>query len=131
LKSIEGHGGRFLHAVVNPLITPKKVVTVFFDRKASKLGLWTAPIYSVTKSRNIRKRGQFCIIRVREEGEMQTAKQEVSDLLKRLPDDCTLEDVQYHLYVLQKIERGLKDAGEGRVFTQEEVEKMMSKWLEK
>jgi hypothetical protein len=27
---------------------------------------------------------------------MQTAKQEMSDLLKRLPDDCTLEDVQYH-----------------------------------
>jgi len=55
------------------------------------------------------------------EGAMQTAKQEVNDLLKRLPDDCTLEDVQYHLYVLQKIERGLKDAEEGRVCTQEGV----------
>lgn len=62
---------------------------------------------------------------------MQTAKQEVNDLLKRLPDDCTLEDVQYHLYVLQKIERGLGDAKEGRVYTQEEVEKIMAKWLEK
>lgn len=62
---------------------------------------------------------------------MQTAKQEVSDLLKRLPDDCSFEDVQYHLYVLQKIERGLKDAEEGRVYTQEEVEKIMAKWLEK
>lgn len=62
---------------------------------------------------------------------MQTVKQEVSNLLKRLPDDCTLEDVQYHLYVLQKIERGLKDAKQGRVYTQEEVEKMMSKWLAK
>lgn len=60
---------------------------------------------------------------------MQTTKQEVSDLLKRLPDDCTLEDVQYHLYVIQKIERGLKDAEEGRFYTQEEVEKKMSKWL--
>ncbi len=62
---------------------------------------------------------------------MQTAKQEVSNLLKRLPEDCTLEDVQNHLYVLQKIERGLNDAAEGRVYTQEEVEKMMAKWLEK
>jgi predicted transcriptional regulator len=62
---------------------------------------------------------------------MQTTKQEVSDLLNRLPDDCTLEDVQYHLYVLQKIERGLKDIEGGRVYTQEEVEKKMSKWLEK
>jgi predicted transcriptional regulator len=62
---------------------------------------------------------------------MQTTKQEVSDLLNRLPDDCTLEDVQYSLYVLQKIERGLKDVEEGRIYTQEEVEKKMSKWLEK
>ncbi|MFA4919636.1 MAG: hypothetical protein WC581_10345 [Thermodesulfovibrionales bacterium] len=62
---------------------------------------------------------------------MQTTKQEVSNLLNRLPDDCTLEDVQYHLYVLQKIERGLKDVEEGRVYTQEEVEKKMSKWLGK
>jgi len=61
---------------------------------------------------------------------MQTVKKEVSDLLKRLPEDCTLEDVQYHLYVLQKVERGLKDAHEGRVHTQEEVENMMAKWLE-
>lgn len=62
---------------------------------------------------------------------MQTAKQEVSKLLESLPDDCELEDIQYHLYVLQKIERGLKDADEGRVYTQEEVEKMMAKWFEK
>ena len=62
---------------------------------------------------------------------MQTAKQEVSKLLSQLPDDCSLEDVQYHLYVLQKIERGLKDAEEGRVYTQEEVEKGMEKWLGK
>lgn len=60
---------------------------------------------------------------------MQTAKQEVGNLLKRLPDNCTLEDVQYHLYVLQKIEKGIKDTDEGRVYTQEEVEKMMSRWL--
>lgn len=62
---------------------------------------------------------------------MQTVKQEVSNLLNRLPEDCSLEDVQYHLYVLQKIERGLKDAEEGRVYSQEEVEKKMSKWLGK
>jgi predicted transcriptional regulator len=57
---------------------------------------------------------------------METVKQEVSNLLTRLPDDCSLEDVQYHLYVLQKIERGLKDAQEGRVYTQEEIEKRMA-----
>lgn len=62
---------------------------------------------------------------------MQKVKQEVSKLLNRLPDDCSLEDVQYHLYVLQKIEHGLKDAEEGRIYTQEEIEKRMAQWLEK
>ena len=62
---------------------------------------------------------------------MPTAKQEVSKLLTKLPEDCSLEDIQYHLYVLQKIERGLKDAKEGRVYTQEEVERRMAKWLGK
>lgn len=62
---------------------------------------------------------------------MRTVKQEVSNLLNRLHEDCSLEDVQYHLYVLQKIKRGLKDTEEGRVYSQEEVEKKMSKWLEK
>lgn len=57
---------------------------------------------------------------------MQKVKQEVSKLLNRLPDDCSLEDVQYHLYVLQKIEHGLKDAEEGRIYTQEEIEKRMA-----
>lgn len=62
---------------------------------------------------------------------MQKAKDEVAKLLSRLPDDCSLEDIQYHLYVLQKIERGRDDAKEGRLYSQEEVEKMMAKWLEK
>ncbi len=59
---------------------------------------------------------------------MQTAKEEVSNLLEGLPDDCSLEDIQYHLYVLQKIEKGLKDVKDGRVYTQDEVEKRMSKF---
>lgn len=33
-------------------------------------------------------------------------KQTVRDLLERLPDDCSLDDVLYHLYVLQATARG-------------------------
>ena len=62
---------------------------------------------------------------------MQTIKQEVSGLLARLPKNCTLEDIQYHLYVIQKIEHGLRDAKKGRVYTQDEVEKKMAKWFRK
>ena len=62
---------------------------------------------------------------------MQSAKLEVSKLIDTLPDDCSLEDIQYHLYVLQKVERGLKDGEAGRTFTQEEVGKRAAKWLDK
>ncbi len=60
---------------------------------------------------------------------MKTAKKEVWKLLERLPDNSTFEDIQYHIYVREKIERGLRDIREGRVLTQKEAEKIMSKWL--
>ena len=60
---------------------------------------------------------------------MLTAKQEVMELLKDLPDTSTLEEIQYHLYVRQKIQRGIQDVEEGKIYTQEEVEKRMEKWV--
>jgi len=62
---------------------------------------------------------------------MSTPKEEVRKMLDRLPDDSSFEDIQYHIYVREKIERGLKDVAEGRVLSQEEVERRMSKWLGK
>lgn len=62
---------------------------------------------------------------------MSTAKREVESLLKSLPDDCTLEDVQYHLYVLEKVRRGEERAASEGVLTQSEVETRMSRWLTK
>ena len=59
---------------------------------------------------------------------MNTAKREVESLLQRLPDDCTLEDVQYHLYVVEKIRRGVELADTQGTLTQEEVERRLSKW---
>jgi hypothetical protein len=37
---------------------------------------------------------------------MSTAKEEVQLLLSKLPDDCSLEDIQYHLYVIEKVRNG-------------------------
>jgi predicted transcriptional regulator len=60
---------------------------------------------------------------------MSTAKQEVRSLLDQIPDDATFEDIQYHIYVREKIERGLKDVEDGRVVSEEEMERRMQKWL--
>jgi len=40
-----------------------------------------------------------------------TAKQQVQSILNRLPDDCTLDDVQYHLYVAETLRHRLDQAG--------------------
>ena len=60
---------------------------------------------------------------------MSTVKQEIEALIQRLPEDCTIEDVQYHLYILDKIRRGVESSVAGRVKTQEEVEERFSQWL--
>ena len=56
-------------------------------------------------------------------------KQKVRALLDRLPDDCRLEDVLYHLYVIQEIEQGRSDAEAGRTIPHEQVsEELRKKW---
>lgn len=62
---------------------------------------------------------------------MNTAKREVESLLKKLPDDCSLEDIQYHLYVIEKIQRGIEVAEKKGVVSQEEAEKRLGKWVAK
>jgi predicted transcriptional regulator len=62
---------------------------------------------------------------------VKTAKDEVRELLDNLPDDASLEDIQYHLYVRQKIQRGLAAAEQGHTIPHEEVVRRMSRWLEK
>lgn len=48
-------------------------------------------------------------------------KERVRELLERLPEDCSLEDVLYHLYVIGQVERGEGDVEAGRVISHEEV----------
>ena len=60
---------------------------------------------------------------------MQTTKQKIELLLKKLPDDCSLEDVQYHLYVLNKVLTGLEVADSQGTISQNQAEEALSKWL--
>lgn len=62
---------------------------------------------------------------------MKTAKDEIREMLENLPDDASLEDVQYHIYVRQKVQKGLEAAREGRTLTHAEVVRRMARWLEK
>ncbi len=60
---------------------------------------------------------------------MNSTKEKVQSMLRKLPDDCTIEDIQYHLYVLGKIRQGLELADTKGVLQQAEVEGLLNKWL--
>jgi len=61
---------------------------------------------------------------------MATAKQVALEIVGSLPDDCTLKDVAYRLYLRQLADEAREDFREGRTFSQEEVEREAAQWLE-
>ena len=61
---------------------------------------------------------------------MGSAKDEVRKILEQIPDNASFEDIQYHIYVREKVERGLEDVKQDRVISLEEVERRMRKWTE-
>jgi predicted transcriptional regulator len=60
-----------------------------------------------------------------------TAREQITELLEKLPENFTLSDFEYHLYVIRKVEAGLRAAEEGRVISHEELEREVEEWLKK
>jgi len=60
---------------------------------------------------------------------MVSVKRQIEKILEQLPDDCSVEEVQYHLYVVEKIRRRLEMADHEDFVPQSEVEERMKKWL--
>ncbi len=60
---------------------------------------------------------------------MSSTKDKVESMLRKLPNDCTIEDIQYHLYVFGKVKQSLQLADNEGVLQQAEVEGLLNKWL--
>lgn len=57
-------------------------------------------------------------------------KEEVIKLIKDLPEDITLEDIQYHLFVKQKLLKAETQISERKTIPHEQVmEKARKKWF--
>ncbi len=52
-------------------------------------------------------------------------KQDAIKLINDLPDNVSWDDVMYHMYVRQKIERGKDAARDGKVYTPEEARRIL------
>jgi len=58
-----------------------------------------------------------------------TTKQAVIELLDKLPEDCTLDEIQYRLYMLQAVERGRQEFAQGKKLRHEDVmRELRKKW---
>lgn len=60
---------------------------------------------------------------------MSATKEQVQAVLSKLPDNCSLEDVQYQLYVIQKVTRGLEAVDRGEGIGHEDAKKRLERWL--
>jgi hypothetical protein len=60
---------------------------------------------------------------------MASAKQVAKEILDSLPDDCSLEEIQYRLYVRQMVEEGREDVRKGDLVSQAEIEQDLERWL--
>ena len=60
---------------------------------------------------------------------MVAVKQEAQEIIQNLPDNCTYEDIQYHLYVVEKIKNGINRAENGEVTSNQDAKARMDKWL--
>ncbi len=60
---------------------------------------------------------------------MATEKENIINMIKNLPDNVSMEDIIEAIYVRKKIEKGMKDSEEGRVYTHEEAKEILKKWL--
>lgn len=60
---------------------------------------------------------------------MSTPKAEVESMLQALPEETSYEDIQYHLYVLEKVKRGLERTGTEGAVSHEDVKARLGKWL--
>jgi hypothetical protein len=60
---------------------------------------------------------------------MTELREQVTSLLDRLPPDASIEDLQYHLYVIEKVRNGFEAAEKEGTLTQEQAEERLGKWL--
>ena len=58
-----------------------------------------------------------------------TTKQMVLKVVRKLPDDASIEDAMEQLLFMAKVEKGLQQAEAGKTIPHGRVQERMKKWL--
>ena len=56
-------------------------------------------------------------------------KTQLINSLSKLPENLTVDQVIDHLIFVEKVQNGLDDVAQGRVFTNDEARYILKKWL--
>ena len=57
-----------------------------------------------------------------------TVKDQAHEIINKLPDNTSLNDIAYTLYVISKVEQGEKEIEEAKGIQHEEAIKIMKSW---
>ena len=58
-----------------------------------------------------------------------TVKEQVLEVITRMPDDSTLDDIGYELYVIESVQKGLDELDRGEYLTHEQAKEKLQKWV--
>lgn len=61
--------------------------------------------------------------------QVEAKKEKILKTINELPEKASIEDAMERLYILYKVEKGLKQADEGKVITHEDAKTRLNKWL--
>jgi predicted transcriptional regulator len=59
---------------------------------------------------------------------MASMKDAAIETIKKMPDECTVEDIMYEIDFIAQVMDGLRDADEGRTISTEELLARVKKW---
>ena len=62
---------------------------------------------------------------------MQSAKERAKRIVRQMPDNITMDQLIYKLYVEDRIERGLADEAAGDLIPHADVKKAVKRWRSK
>ena len=60
---------------------------------------------------------------------VRSAKRIALEVIQRMPEGATLEQIMYELYFRQRVDRGLRELAAGKTVSHESVKKSLSRWL--
>ena len=60
---------------------------------------------------------------------MQSAKETIETIIKKMPNDASYEDILYEIYVHQNIDIGIEQLKAGNLISEEKAFERLKKWL--